>query len=187
MSRVAFAVKYKPYSLNTPIRGIANSKAIGISTTSAARSSDSSALVRISYRNPFRHADSSEAISSPRVSDSDQIIGGRKIPKGTSLMIMCAVINRHPRIWGDDADEFDPDRWDRESRGSIDPHAFAAFLVGPRMCIGRAFSMLEFKATLVEIVPKFQFEAVHVGEVKLVNPSPLLRPKDGLNVRVKYL
>jgi cytochrome P450 len=109
------------------------------------------------------------------------MIAGIKIPKGTTLTLMPAAIQLNPRVWGDDADKFDPDRWDRKL---IDPHAFAAFLHGPRQCIGRVFSMIEFKIIVIEIVSKFRFEAVETEKIVLINPSPLLRPKGGLKVKV---
>jgi cytochrome P450 len=71
----------------------------------------------------------------------------------------------------------------------VDPHAFAAFLPGPRQCIGQVFAMLEFKAILIELLSKFRLDATPEmeGDVALVNPSLLLRPKGGLNVKISRL
>ncbi|KAK3339637.1 cytochrome P450 [Lasiosphaeria hispida] len=123
------------------------------------------------------------AISTPREAAEDVVIKGVHVPKGTTLMLMPAVIHLNPRIWGEDAHIFNPDRWERKP---LDPHAFAPFIQGPRQCIGRVFSMLEFKAVLIEMVAKFCFEAVDgTDNIVLVNPSPLLRPKGGFHVRVR--
>ena len=52
------------------------------------------------------------------------------------------------------------------------------------MCIGRVMTLIEFKVILVEIIRRFDFE--HIPQkIELVNPSPLLRPKGGLKVKVK--
>jgi hypothetical protein len=62
----------------------------------------------------------------------------------------------------------------------VDPHAFAAFLPGPRQCIGQVFAMLEFKAISSSgSLASFRLDATPEmeGDVALVNPSPLLRPK----------
>lgn len=99
-------------------------------------------------------------------------------------MIMPQAIQLNPRIFGDDVDCFNPDRWTRQS---LDAHAFAAFLHGPRQCIGRVFSMLEFKIILIEIISKFSFDSLETDEVVLINPSPLLRPKGGMKVKVSRL
>ena len=103
-------------------------------------------------------------------------------------MVQPAVLQQNPTIWGEDCDVFDPDRWDRLKGEAADTVAFSAFLQGPRSCIGKAMSMLEFKAILVEIVSRFEFELVghKAGEkVAVLNPSPLLRPKGGMRVKVK--
>ncbi|KAK0649244.1 cytochrome p450 monooxygenase [Cercophora newfieldiana] len=124
------------------------------------------------------------AIESPRKAAEDVLVNGVLIPKGTYILLMPSAIQLNPRIWGDDADQFRPDRWD----GKIaDAHAFAAFFQGPRQCIGRVFSMMEFKIILVEILSKFQFDAVETEEIVLVNPSPLLRPSGGLRAKVSRL
>jgi cytochrome P450 len=93
------------------------------------------------------------------------------------------VIHMNPRIWGPNADKFDPDRWDSPAVKAAPPYAFAAFLTGPTGCIGRAFAMLEIKIILIELLRRFELEAVAGTPVELVNPGPLLRPKGGLKIR----
>lgn len=124
----------------------------------------------------------------------DVVIQGVVIPKGTTVLMQPAIIQKNPTIWGADCDEFRPDRWDEIEPGSeaAHPWAFAAFSHGPRICIGRAFSMLEFKILLIEVVSRFRFCRVEgdermAHEIKLVNPSPMLRPDGGLRVRVEKL
>ena len=128
------------------------------------------------------------AISSPREAIEDVVIQGVRIPKGTSIQIQPAVLQKNPTIWGEDCDIFDPDRWDRLEGEAADAIAFSAFLHGPRSCIGKAMSLLEFKTILIEIASRFEFELVdhRPGErVEVLNPSPLLRPEGGMRVRVK--
>ncbi|KAK3339913.1 cytochrome P450 [Lasiosphaeria hispida] len=115
------------------------------------------------------------SIISYRYTADDVVVGGVLVPKGTTITLMPAVIHHNPGIWGDDADEFKPERWEQNTR---DPHAFATFFQGPRQCIGRGFSLLEFKIILVEMVRKFSFEDAEVGEeLVLVNPSNVLWPR----------
>jgi len=130
----------------------------------------------------------SQAVSVPREASEDVVIQGIRIPKGTTVIMHPAVIHHNPAIWGDDCDDFDPDRWDRLEGETADPYSFAAFSIGPRMCIGRVMAVIEFKVILIGILTKFEFEAVGSGgEPELMNPSPLLRPMGGLKVRVKRL
>ena len=128
------------------------------------------------------------ATTSPRQAVKDIVIQGVLIPKGTSIMIQPAVLLRNPTILGENSDHFDPDRWDKLEGEAADGIAFSPFLHGPHACIGRAMSMLEFKAILVEVVSRFDFELLDhkVGEpVPVLNPSPVLRPKGGMRVKVK--
>ncbi|OLN87193.1 Cytochrome P450 709B2 [Colletotrichum chlorophyti] len=123
-----------------------------------------------------------------RESIHDVDVCGTFVPKGTSLYMMPVMITRNPRIWGEDVDEFNPDRWDHLTGEATDPHAFAAFLMGPRGCIGRVFAVLEMKMILVELLSRFRFEAaVDAKDITYVNPSPAIRPKGGLKVKVHRL
>ena len=125
------------------------------------------------------------AIGHAREAVRDVVINGTRIPKGTSIELLPAVLHHHPKIWGPNADQFDPDRWDRDDMPR-DPHSLAAFWAGPRQCIGRVFALIEFKCILIEVLGRFDFEAVGNpdDEVELVNPSAVLRPKNGMKMRV---
>ncbi|KAF5511648.1 Cytochrome P450 monooxygenase FUM15 [Colletotrichum siamense] len=124
-------------------------------------------------------------ISAARESIQDVEICGTVFPKGTSFMMMPTIINLNPTIWGEDVNEFKPERWDNLTGTAADPHAMSTFLYGPRSCIGRVFALLEMKMLLIEVLPKFRFEmAVDLKDIVLVNPSPALRVHEGLQMRV---
>jgi len=136
------------------------------------------------HRSSIANASNHLAISTPRQPVEDIVIDGILIPKDTTVTVMPAIIHLNPHIWGDDADQFKPSRW---TEGHIDPYAFAAFSQGPRQCLGRVWSALEFKIILIEILSKFRFAAIGTEDVVLINPSPLLRPKEGMKVKVERL
>ncbi|KAF9878823.1 cytochrome P450 [Colletotrichum karsti] len=118
----------------------------------------------------------------------DVEVCGILIPKGTMIMCMPSILNQNPAIWGPDVDEFKPERWDNLTGQAADPNAMASFLLGPRSCIGKAFSMLEMKILLVEVLSKFRFEAVvDEKDMVLMNPSLTLRIQGGLKARVTRL
>ncbi|KAI1370882.1 cytochrome P450 [Hypoxylon crocopeplum] len=136
-----------------------------------------------------------------REAAKDLVIEGVSIPKGTQVDINIPLAHQHPLVWGPDAAIFEPDRWDRLTGDAATPLAFEAFLQGPRICPGRNFSIVEVKAVLVELVPRFCFlgvegadgELLAAGEeqvgrgVRLANPSLTNRPADGLLVRFERL
>ncbi|TXT07449.1 hypothetical protein VHUM_03169 [Vanrija humicola] len=89
---------------------------------------------------------------------SDSIL----VSKGTMILIPIQSVNRDKRIWGEDALEFNPDRFDRNglpaekivsSYGNI-----LSFIGGLRNCIGFRFSMAEFKHTLFSVLRHYSFE-----------------------------
>lgn len=132
-----------------------------------------------------------------REATRDLVIEGVSIPKGTQIDFNIPLIHQHPLVWGPDATVFDPDRWDRLTGDAATPFAFEAFLQGPRICPGRNFALIEVKAVLVGLVPRWRFlgierrsgellssEEERVGRgVKLANPSLTYRPGDELLVR----
>ncbi|KAI2470825.1 cytochrome P450 [Annulohypoxylon bovei var. microspora] len=138
---------------------------------------------------------------SQRKSTRPLVIENVRIPTGTQIDILIPLAHQNPTIWGADANVFDPDRWDSLSGDAASPFAFEAFLQGPRTCPGRNFSLVEIKAVLVELVPRWRFlgiestekgqggELLTAGEervgrgVRLANPSLTYRPVDGLFVR----
>lgn len=126
--------------------------------------------------------ETNKATFATRESINDVKICGTVIPKGTTLMLMPSAIHQNPRIWGDSVDEFDPDRWDRLEGEAAKPNAFSAFFMGPRGCIGQVYTRLEFKVMMIAIIRRFEFDAIEEGEIPLVNPSVVLRPKGGLRV-----
>ncbi|EGX43852.1 hypothetical protein TWF173_001936 [Orbilia oligospora] len=95
-----------------------------------------------------------------REAERDTTLNGAFIPKGTTVMLMPAVINHSEELWGPDAAEFIPERWDKPggNGGAASNYANLTFLMGPRSCIGQKFSVEEFKAIIVGLAGRFAFE-----------------------------
>lgn len=135
---------------------------------------------------------------------TDLTIEGVYIPKGTNFVIPLQCAGLNTAVWGDDADEFRPSRWE-ERKGEKDPDwdpidgnvqhaavssssspfAFAAFSNGPRICPGKAFALYEIKAILFELVRRYRFLRIE-GDFTLDNPSLNLRPR-GMNIRFERI
>ncbi|KAI3425407.1 uncharacterized protein J3R85_010324 [Psidium guajava] len=110
------------------------------------------------------------------------------IPKGTNMWIDVVSMNHDPALWGDDVNQFKPERFKEDSLygGCKHKMGFLPFGFGGRMCIGRNLSMMEYKIVLTLILSKFSFS---VSPSYCHSPSHMLslRPSQGLPLIVKPL
>lgn len=118
----------------------------------------------------------------------DSNLSGYLIPAGTYLYITSNAINRLECYWGNDADHFDPDRWDRLPKQWV-PNAYQTFLEGPRGCIGRKFAETEMKVFPVCLLSRFRFERDEAwpDQEKRKMWRLVLRPKDGISVKMSLV
>lgn len=58
-----------------------------------------------------------------------------KLDKGISVWIPIYAIHRDPKYFPD-PDNFDPERFNDENKGKIQPSTYLPFGLGPRSCIG---------------------------------------------------
>lgn len=83
-----------------------------------------------------------------REAREDTVLAGEHpMRRGAWTLILVPMLHRDPEVWGEDAEEFDPDRFDPRAVRARPPHAFKPFGTGARACIGRQFALHE--ATLV--------------------------------------
>ncbi|KAJ7055974.1 cytochrome P450 [Mycena amicta] len=84
------------------------------------------------------------------------------IPKGQMIHLPIWVVNTSTEIWGEDALEFRPERWDHIPQAASDvPGVWAnlfTFFAGPHNCIGFRFSIAELKALLFTLVRAFEID-----------------------------
>lgn len=78
-----------------------------------------------------------------------------------------------------DPDQFTPERFED---ATISPFSLVGFGSGPRICIGKAFALLEMKLMLAYLLRYFTWELKPEQDLTMV-PIPTLRPKDDLLVR----
>lgn len=85
-------------------------------------------------------------------------IGHILVPKGVCLWTLIPTLHRDPKLWGQDANEFKPERFaNGVSNACKMPQVFIPFGVGPRLCVGRNFAMVQLKIVVSLIVSKFSF------------------------------
>ncbi|KAH8683619.1 cytochrome P450 [Ilyonectria robusta] len=84
---------------------------------------------------------------------------GTHLPAGTVVGVNAAVIHRNRDIFGDDADQFRPERWicDEEKIKQMDRNLLT-FGAGARTCIGKNISIMEVGKFVPQILRAFDLE-----------------------------
>ena len=89
-----------------------------------------------------------------------------KVPKGTYVQIFNYSRHLNKDLWGEDAEDFNPERefegnelWNDEIHAFYNPSTkrFSPFTYGPRDCIGKNFSQLEMRLILLHLFKDFHF------------------------------
>ncbi len=118
----------------------------------------------------------------------DTMLGGRyPLPQGSSVIVLTPMLHRDRSVWGEDAEQFNPDHFAPERRQEIPPHAFYPFGAGERACIGRQFAMQEATLVLAMILQRFELVGptdyqLKIAETLTIKPTGLklrVRPRDG--------
>ncbi|GLJ24477.1 hypothetical protein SUGI_0467440 [Cryptomeria japonica] len=89
----------------------------------------------------------------------DTTLGGIAIPKGTQVIFPTLSFNHDTSLWGEDANEFKPERFSEgiTKAAKDDSAAFIPFGYGLRSCVGKNYAMLETKVALAMILQRFSF------------------------------
>ncbi|EOY20234.1 PREDICTED: cytochrome P450 714A1 [Theobroma cacao] len=109
------------------------------------------------------------------------------IPKGVCLWTLIPTLHRDPEIWGSDANEFKPERFnDGVSKACKFPQAYIPFGLGPRLCLGRNLAMVQLKIVLCHIISKFTFSLSpkyrHSPAYKMI-----VEPGNGVHILIKKI
>lgn len=91
--------------------------------------------------------------------DTTLPVGGGKDGKarifmavGSTVKMNYYVLHRLPALWGDDADEFRPERWEGLK---LDTFQYLPFGGGMRQCIGQQKALMEASYVITRILQEF--------------------------------
>lgn len=118
-------------------------------------------------------------------------IDGTFIPGGTELAVNAWVLHRDKDIFGNDADDYRPERWlspegnekDEARVKRMDRYMFQ-FGGGAHVCIGRNLAILEINKVLPQILRRYEFELVHPHR-PMKKHSSFFVVQAGLEVRMQ--
>ncbi|CAO2630604.1 Cytochrome P450 3A11 [Lemmus lemmus] len=119
-----------------------------------------------------------------RVCKQDVEMNGVFIPKGSVVMIPIFSLHRDPQYWPE-PEEFRPERFSKEKKGSIDPYVYMPFGNGPRNCIGMRFALMNIKLALTKLLQNFSFQPCKETQIPLkLHRKPLLKPEKPIVLKV---
>lgn len=88
----------------------------------------------------------------------DAKIGNISVPKGVCIWTLIPTLHRDPDVWGADVNKFKPERFvNGVSKACKYPQAYIPFGLGPRLCLGRNFAMVQLKIVISLIVSRYSF------------------------------
>lgn len=94
-------------------------------------------------------------------------IGNTFIPGGLAVAADVWTVHYSKELWGDDADEFRPERFSHEESRGRHHVAWMPFGLGPRNCIGMRFALFEEKLTLTRMLMRFRIVKCSQTEERL--------------------
>jgi cytochrome P450 len=86
------------------------------------------------------------------------------VRKGELVVFSQYVNSRRRNIYGLDADDFRPERWETGELANIG-YAFFPFNGGPRQCLGEDFALMEVYYTTIRLLQSFPLIKLPEGEI----------------------
>ncbi|KAG5670857.1 hypothetical protein PVAND_001091 [Polypedilum vanderplanki] len=83
---------------------------------------------------------------------------GYIIPPNANLIIPIFKIQRNKTFWGEDANKFRPERFEKENIKKVNSYAFLPFTKGPRICLGWRYAMMLMKIQLCNFLMRYEVD-----------------------------
>ena len=116
---------------------------------------------------------------------ADTLPSGLRIAAGEKVLIAPIVFHHDPAIWGHDAEEFRPERWEApELAAKLGLCGYMPFLIGKRNCIGKDFAMNELLLTIATLCRRYVIECVEDEPFPLRRVAITLRPHPPSKLRL---
>ena len=102
---------------------------------------------------------------------ADDTLVGRRIPKGSTVMIVPWLLHRHVKHW-ENPGRFDPERFSAERASARARFSYLPFGGGKRICIGAAFALAEATILLATLAQRYSLRVV-AGHPEPWRPAPM--------------
>ena len=94
-------------------------------------------------------------------------------PEDWTIVIL-PMMHRDKSVWGEDADQFDPDRFAPENSRGRPPHTYKPFGTGERSCIGRQFALHEAVLVLARMLHRYDIAGDPAYELEIAERLTLM-------------
>lgn len=112
---------------------------------------------------------------------ADDEVCGYRIPAGAFVLLSPFITQRLEEFWPQ-PERFDPQRFGQQQARGRHPFAWFPFSAGPRVCIGKHFSMLEGQLILAMVMREYHID-VQGGELDFIAEGTL-HPKRRVMARL---
>jgi len=119
-----------------------------------------------------------------KIAAEDTTLCGYRIPKGTMISPSIYSVHHSDVYYGDDVEEFRPERFLGAEAKKIHRFAHVPFSAGLRVCIGNNFSLIEQKLFIVKLLMNYEIQLTKGYEYK-IETGPIMCMEDNFNVILK--
>ncbi|KAI0025084.1 cytochrome P450 [Xylariomycetidae sp. FL0641] len=113
----------------------------------------------------------------------DTLLAGKyPVPKGETISMLLSKAHTDPAVWGEDANEYKPERMLDENFNKLPRNAWKPFGNGVRACIGRPFAIQEMTLIMAMLLQNFNFVADDPGYRLALKQTLTIKP-EGFHMR----
>ncbi|KAI7021365.1 hypothetical protein KC355_g2383 [Hortaea werneckii] len=109
-------------------------------------------------------------------------LAGHHFPQGVVLSVPAYTMHHSKEIWGPDANEYRPERWEKLT--DTQKQAFIPFSYGPRACVGRNVAEMELALIVATVFRRYEFE---LYQDHLETREGFLRKPLGLKIQLAVM
>lgn len=137
---------------------------IGLSGTPTADNIKKLSYMTAVIKETLRLYPPAAALSKTALKDGARL-GPYSAAAGTKVIVNLNALHRNPKLWGDNAEAFDPSRF---LPGAPERHAYSwvPFSSGPRACLGMQFALIEARVVLSRLLQRKTFRLHADARVK---------------------
>ena len=89
---------------------------------------------------------------------NDDVLGGCRIPAGTTVIISLQGVHHREDLWPNPL-AFEPERFLDGKSDDVGNYAYLPFIQGPRNCLGQYLALLEARVVLATLIKRFKFKS----------------------------